>query len=102
MSGYDSVQDSCLAVQVQLDNQVIEDLLMEAIIMQKFNHPNVLNMFGISVYEEKPCIILPFMSNGNLKDYLAANKSVSRKAVVSFSFSSFEDVLKVIVQKCQT
>ena len=67
------------AVQVQLSNQIIEDLLMEAIIMRKFNHLNVLNMLGISVYEQKPCIILPLMSNGDLKKYLKANNYVSIK-----------------------
>ena len=45
--------------------------------MKKFNHPNVLKMFGVSVYEEKPCILLPLMSNGDLKKFLTANKSVS-------------------------
>ena len=67
-----------LVVQVNLNNQVIEDLLMEAIIMRKFNNPNVLNIFGVSVYEQKPCILLPLMHNGDLKKYLEANTHVSR------------------------
>ena len=45
--------------------------------MKKFNHHNVLKMIGISVYEGKPCIILPLMSNGDLQKYLKSNKSVS-------------------------
>ena len=73
-------------VQVQLDKQIIQEFLMEAVIMKKFNHPNVLKIFGVSVYEDKPCIILPLMSNGDLKKYLIANKSVSTKYILCFLF----------------
>ena len=74
--------------QVELENKIIHEFLMEAIIMKMFNHPNVLKTFGVSVYEEKPCIILPLMSNGDLKKYLIANKSVSKKC------ETFKSVIK--------
>lgn len=67
---------------MQLSNQVVEDFLKEAITMRKFDHPNVLNMFGISVYEQKPCIVLPLMSNGDLKKYVKAKKPVSVTYIV--------------------
>lgn len=63
-------------VALELDNRIVEEFLKEALIMKKFNHPNVLNMIGISAHEEKPCVILPLMSNGDLKKYLSSKKSV--------------------------
>lgn len=40
--------------------------------MKKFDHPNVLNILGVGLdaYSRLPFILLPFMSNGNLKTYL--------------------------------
>ncbi len=55
----------------------MEEFLTEALIMKKFNHPNVMNMLGVSAYEGKPCVIMPLMANGNLKNYLMAQRSVS-------------------------
>lgn len=63
---------------MKFDNKVIEDLFLEAMIMKKFNHPNVMKVLGISTHEETPCIMLPLMSNGDLKKYLKSNKLVSK------------------------
>ena len=60
-----------------MKNQVIEEFLREATIMRQFTHPNVLSMFGISVHNDKPCVIMPLMSNGDLRNYLRKNSSVS-------------------------
>ena len=40
--------------------------------MKDFDHPNVLSLTGVcyDTPEGAPYIILPFMANGNLKDYL--------------------------------
>ena len=39
--------------------------------MQRFKHPNVLNLIGVSVDSgEAPYIIIPFMANGSLLTYL--------------------------------
>ena len=46
--------------------------------MKMFDHPNVLCLLGISVYEEVPCVILPFMSNGDLKTYMRNNQEVGK------------------------
>ena len=56
---------------------------MEGLIMKKLCHPNILNMIGISMYEDKPCIILPLMHNGDLKKYLLANRSVRIHIILS-------------------
>ena len=46
--------------------------------MKKFNHPNVLPLLGVCIdgnYESgSPFMILPFMSNGDLKSYLKSKR----------------------------
>ena len=66
-------------VELELDNQVVEDFLQEAITMRQFNHPNVLSTFGVSVHDDKPCVVLPLMTNGDLKNYLKSESSVSKE-----------------------
>lgn len=53
--------------------------------MKEFKHPNILSVFGISVHEAKPCIILPLMVNGDLKHYLVRNDKVSLTVKVVLS-----------------
>ena len=60
-----------------MNNQVVEDFLQESVIMKQFNHPNVLSLIGVSVHNDKPCIILPLMSNGDLYRYLKKHEKVS-------------------------
>lgn len=39
--------------------------------MQKFNHPNVLNLIGISFTPTNmPMIITPYLDEGDLLDYI--------------------------------
>ena len=40
--------------------------------MKDFHHPNVLGLLGVvfDTPDGVPCLVLPFMENGNLKDYL--------------------------------
>ena len=44
----------------------------ESLIMKDFNHPNVLGLTGVcfDTPDGYPFLILPFMVNGSLKDYL--------------------------------
>lgn len=49
----------------------MEDMLQESIKMKNFDHPNVLNMIGISLDAgESPQIVMPYMANGSLLTYL--------------------------------
>ena len=63
--------------EIEVNNQVFQDFLHEAAVMKKFHHPNVLSVFGVSMDGNTPCIILPLMKNGDLKDYLTHNMTVS-------------------------
>jgi len=49
----------------------------EALVMRQFNHPNIMSMYGVSVHEGLPCVVMPLMQNGDLKSYLRKNRSVS-------------------------
>ena len=66
-----------IRLEITLDNKVVRDFLAEALIMRKFNHPHILSMYGVSVHDSRPCIILPLMKNGNLNNYLKSCNKVS-------------------------
>ena len=43
----------------------------ESLIMKNFDHPNVLNLIGVCVDGGPlPLLVVPFMANGSLLDYL--------------------------------
>ena len=43
--------------------------------MRYFDHPNVLSLIGVSFDKENnPAMILPFMSNGDIKAYLLSQR----------------------------
>ena len=37
-------------------------------------HPNVMSLIGMCFDEEMPLLIMPFMSNGNVLDYVKQNE----------------------------
>ena len=53
---------------------MIQDFLQEAFMMKNFNHPNVLSLIGVSIHEDKPCALMPLMSNRDLKTFLSHHK----------------------------
>ena len=62
--------------EIQMSSQSLQDFLEEAVKMTYFSHSNVLKILGISLHNDKPCMILPFMRNENLKYFLVKNKMV--------------------------
>ena len=42
--------------------------------MLSFNHPNVMPLIGLCIEGEMPLLIMPFMSNGSLLDYVRQNR----------------------------
>ena len=56
--------------EIALNNELIEEFLQESLIMKQLNHCNILSLFGVSVHYNKPCVILPLMTNGDLRNYL--------------------------------
>lgn len=54
-----------------VQKELVQDLLKECIRMHKFDHPNVLKLSGVCMDGgPAPYIIMPFMANGSLNNYL--------------------------------
>ena len=51
-----------------------EKLLKEVTTMLLFKHPNVMSLIGVCIDGEMPLIIMPYMSNGNVLEYVKKNK----------------------------
>jgi serine/threonine protein kinase len=46
-------------------------LVEEILKMKDFSHPNVLTLMGVALdLNSTPCLVMPFMSNGSLSEYL--------------------------------
>ena len=43
---------------------------------KRFNHPNILNLIGVSYAKEEgiPLMILPFMHNGDVKSFVKSKR----------------------------
>ena len=67
-----------------LDSDEVENFLTECVLMKKTNHSNVLGLLGVCLDTETglPCIVLPFMANGDLKRFLY-NKRITSGAVLT-------------------
>ncbi|XP_078052989.1 anaplastic lymphoma kinase isoform X3 [Augochlora pura] len=50
--------------------QTEADFMMEALIMSKFNHPNIVHFIGVSFDKNPKYIVLELLAGGNLKDFL--------------------------------
>ena len=57
----------------------LKSILHESKIMKKFDHPNVLPIFGVCLENDQesglPFMVLPFMANGDLKSYLRNHRT---------------------------
>ena len=51
-----------------------ERLAKEISTMLSFDHPNVMSLIGVCIDREMPLVIMPFMSKGNVLDYIRRNK----------------------------
>ena len=55
-------------------NSEIEGMLSEILKMEAFSHPHVMNLIGVCI-SESPMIIMPYMANGNLLNYLKKERN---------------------------
>lgn len=61
----------CCILDKPEESEMIEPFLNEAVIMREFQHVNVLNIIGITFDPDgSPMVILPFMANGDLRQYV--------------------------------
>ncbi|KAK6175676.1 hypothetical protein SNE40_014078 [Patella caerulea] len=65
----------------------LKDFVEEALMMKDFDHPNVLQLLGISLNKDSsPLVVLPFMGNGDLLSFVAnEEKEVSVDEIISFA-----------------
>ena len=54
----------------------MDQFIKECIIAKRFNHPNILNLVGVSYIqgESVPLMILPFMHNGDVKSFVKSKR----------------------------
>ena len=52
----------------------VKKLTNEIDAMLSFDHPNVMPLIGVSVDREVPHLILPFMANGSVLEYVRHHK----------------------------
>jgi anaplastic lymphoma kinase len=64
-------------------SQAEMDFLMEALIMSKFNHPNIVHFIGVCFDKHPRFIVLELLAGGDLKNFLRE----SRPKPVSINFS---------------
>ena len=49
-------------------------LVKEISVMLSFNHPNVMSLIGLCLNGDVPLLIMPFMSDGSVLDYVRRNR----------------------------
>lgn len=52
----------------------VSKMIKEVNMMLSFKHPNVMTLKGVCVDQERPLIIMPFMSNGSVLEYVRNKK----------------------------
>ena len=58
--------------------------------MLSFQHPNVMSLVGVCLDDEMPLLIMPFMSNGSVLEYIRYHK----QELLLTSEATDEEVLK--------
>ncbi|KAF7968676.1 hypothetical protein HWV62_29725 [Athelia sp. TMB] len=56
-------------------NEILKGFAREAVIWRQLSHPNILPFYGIfrlGTEHERLCLVCPWMSNGNLSEYLSS------------------------------
>jgi serine/threonine protein kinase len=56
--------------------------LYEAIIWKRLSHPNILPFLGLSDQSFPLCVVSPWMSHGNIREYLRSNPEINQLQLV--------------------
>ena len=65
-------------LEVETSITVIENFLEEAVLLDGFNHANVLSALGVCIPDsDKPQVVLPYMAKGDLKSLIQMEDMVS-------------------------
>ncbi|KAF9789186.1 kinase-like domain-containing protein [Thelephora terrestris] len=55
----------------------------EVVLMKQINHDNILPFYGVSTTVSDFCLVFPWYSNGNIKDYLKRKQDINRFNLLS-------------------
>ena len=65
----------CLYISTALfSTHDIERITKEVSAMLNFKHPNVMSLIGVCLDGEMPLIIMPFMSNGSVLEFVKSHR----------------------------
>ncbi len=53
--------------------QVKKEFFREAALMNAFDHPNILKLFGVCIKQEPLCMVFEYMEKGDLNEFLRQN-----------------------------
>ncbi|KAJ7584960.1 kinase-like domain-containing protein [Mycena floridula] len=69
----------------EMAQKLLNDCCREALVWKQLNHPNVLPFLGVNVDLFAPsfCLVSPWMSNGNLMQFLQRNPDFDRRNAIT-------------------
>ena len=65
---------ACFTFIALFSSNDVERLTNEIITMLSFDHPNVMSLIGVCLDKEMPLLIMPFMANGSVLEYVTQHK----------------------------
>ncbi len=60
-------------LKVGATSQVKKEFFREAALMNAFDHPNILKLYGVCINQEPLCMVFEFMERGDLNEFLRQN-----------------------------
>ena len=72
--------------------------MKEVFTMFSFKHPNVMSLIGVCLEEETPLVVMPFMVNGSVLEFVRRNREslhcISLSEVCDDDYNNSNDILK--------
>ncbi len=69
-----------------MPTRIMEDFVKEVIVHAKLNHDKVVKLYGVTV-EQPYCMVMEYMANGTLRQYLDNTKPTSVQWSIRFGFA---------------
>lgn len=77
--------------------QTEADFMMEALIMSKFNHPNIVHFIGVSFERNPKYIVLELLAGGNLKNFLREERPRAVNSVFFQILNRFRKIPCILI-----
>ena len=82
----------CILNNQDLDQKILTDFYREVNFLQKIRHPSLINMIGVTIHENRLCIITEYMKNKSLlqmKERSQVNLSKTKKIKIALQIGRF-------------